>query len=112
MIVKIDYKGDIMDSDKLCALLDDLKQLRDEAVVKANLGKKEVEEEIEKLEPLYEDLKVKMEKFVDIAGDTASELKAAAELGIDAKSVDDLEETLDLASEELKKAYHKIKEIV
>ena len=100
-----------MDSDKINGLLDDLKQLKDELTVKANLGVAEAQDELEKLEPLYNDLKVKAEKIADVAGDAASELKTAAELGIDAKSTDDIETAFELAGEELKSAYRKIKEI-
>ena len=101
-----------METGKLDALMNDLKQLRDELAVKAELGKEEAKDELEKLEPLYEDLKAKLERIGDVAGDAASELKAAAELGIHADSMDDVNTTLEMAGEELKEAYGKIKKIL
>ena len=101
-----------MDMKKMNGLLDDLQQFKDELAVKANLGEAEAKEELAKLEPLYDELKAKMEKIGDVAGDSASELKAAAELGIDAKSTDDIGTALELATENLKSAYSKIKEIL
>ena len=101
-----------MNTDKINGLIDDLKQLKDELTVKANLGMAEAQDELEKLEPVYDDLKAKAAKIADVAGDSASELKAAAELGIDAKSSDDVDTALELAAEELKSAYGKIKDIL
>jgi hypothetical protein len=101
-----------MNTDKINGLIDDLKQLKDELTVKANLGMAEAQDELEKLEPVFDDLKAKAGKIADVAGDSASELKAAAELGIDAKSSDDVDTALELAAEELKSAYGKIKDIL
>jgi uncharacterized phage infection (PIP) family protein YhgE len=101
-----------MNTDKINALIDDLKQLKDELTVKANLGMAEAQDELEKLEPVFNDLKEKAGKIADVTGDSASELKAAAELGIDAKSSDDVDTALELAADELKSAYGKIKDIL
>ena len=101
-----------INTDKINEMLNDLGQLKDELTLKANLGVAEAQKELEKLEPLYNDLKEKTSKIADVAGDTASELKAAAELGIDAKSTDEIQITLELAAEELKNSYSKIKEIL
>lgn len=100
-----------MDIKKLDEMLEELKQLKDELTLKANLGIAEAKEELEKLEPLYEELKAKTEKMAHVAGDTASELKAATELGIEAKSSEEIEMALELAGEQLKNAYGKIKQI-
>jgi uncharacterized phage infection (PIP) family protein YhgE len=102
----------MMDTDIINSLIDDLKQLKDELTVKANLGMAEAQDELEKLEPVFDDLKAKAGKIADVAGDSASELKAAAELGIDAKSSDDVDTALELAADELKSAYGKIKDIL
>ena len=102
----------MMDTDIINSLIDDLKQLKDELTVKANLGMAEAQDELEKLEPVFNDLKEKAGKIADVTGDSASELKAAAELGIDAKSSDDVDTALELAAEELKSAYGKIKDIL
>lgn len=101
-----------MEINKLDTLMNDLKQLKDELIVQAKLGKTEAQDELDKLEPLYEDLKMKLDKIADVAGDTASELKAATELGIQADSMDDVSTTLEMAGEELKEAYGKIKKIL
>ena len=100
-----------MNSDELNAILNDLTQLKDELTLKANLGVAEAQDALKELEPGYHDLKNKLEKFADIAGDSASELKAAAELGIDADSKEDVNTALSLASNELKDAYSKIKKL-
>jgi len=101
-----------MDTNKLDSILNDLGQFKDELTLKAKLGVAEAQEELEKLEPLYNDLKEKTSKIADVAGDTASEFKAAAELGIDAKSTEDIQTTLELAAEQLKHSYSKIKKII
>jgi hypothetical protein len=101
-----------MNKDKIDGLINDLKQLKDELTVKANLGMAEAQDELKKLEPAFDELKDKAEKIADVAGDSASELKAAAELGIDAKSGDEVDTALELAAEELKSAYGKIKNIL
>lgn len=112
MIWDIFYQGEKMNKEKLNEILNDLDQLKDELALKASLGKAEAEDGLAKLEPLYNDFKNKAEKIADVAGDTASELKAAAELGIDALSRSDIDTTLELAGEELKEAYRKIKNIL
>jgi len=101
-----------MDMGKMNGLLDDLQQFKDELTVKANLGQAEAKEELEKLEPFYDELKAKIEKIGEVAGDSASELKAAAELGIDAESKEDISTALELATENLKSSYEKIKKIL
>ncbi len=101
-----------MNANKLNTMLNDLNQLKDELTLKANLGVAQAQDELKKLEPIYEELKAKTEKIADVAGDTASELKAAAELGIDAESSEDVETALELAGEQLKNAYEKVKHIL
>jgi hypothetical protein len=108
----IDLFIQTMNTDKINALINDLKQLKDELTVKANLGVAEAQDELKKLEPVFDDLKEKAGKIADVTGDSASELKAAAELGIDAKSSDDVDTALELAADELKSAYGKIKDIL
>jgi hypothetical protein len=101
-----------MNKDKIDNLINELKQLKDELTVKANLGMAEAQDELKKLEPVFDELKEKAEKIADVAGDSVSEIKAAAELGIDAKSSDEVNTALELAAEELKSAYGKIKNIL
>jgi len=101
-----------INTDKINELLNDLGQLKDELTVKANLGVAEAQDELEKLEPVYNDLKEKTSRIADVAGDTASELKAATELGIDAESTEDVQTALELAAEQLKHSYGKIKDII
>ena len=101
-----------MNVDKMNKMLDDLKQLKDELVLKASLGQAEASDELEKLEPVYNEFKAKLEKIGDVAGDSASEIKAAIELGIDAKSSDDIDIALELAGDKLKDSYNKIKNIL
>ena len=101
-----------MNVEKMNEMLDDLAQLKDELVLKASLGQAEASDELEKLEPAYNELKAKLEKIGDVAGDSASEIKAAIELGIDAKSSDDIDLALELAGDNLKSAYGKIKDIL
>ena len=98
-----------MDIKKIATMLSELQQLKDELAVQANLGVAEAKEELQKLEPLYEELKAKAQKIAEVAGDTASEIKAAAELGIEAKPSEEIETALELAGDQLKNAYGKIK---
>ena len=51
-------------------------------------------------------------RIADAAGDTAEELRIAAEMGIHADSKEDLHTVLELAAEEVKKGYEKIKKII
>jgi len=101
-----------MNVEKMNEMLNDLSQLKDELVLKASLAQTEASEELEKLEPVYNELKNKLEKIGDVAGDSASEIKAAIELGIDAETPDDIDIALELAGDNLKDAYNKIKNIL
>jgi len=102
----------MVDSNKLQGLLDDVKKLRDELEKKIDSAQDEAKEEFAELENKYEALKEKGKKILDVAGDTAEEIKVAAELGIDSKSKDDIETAFELAMDELKEGYSKIKKIL
>jgi len=97
---------------KIDALLNDITALRDELILKANLGQAEAKEELDKLDPILDNLKLKSQKIADVAGDSAQELKVAAELGMDADSKEDLQTALELATDELKKSYEKVKNLL
>jgi len=101
-----------VNQEKMTSMLNNLTQLKDELLLKANLGAAEAQEQLNELQPLLDDLKEKVSKIADVTGDSASELKAAAELGIDAKSKEEIDTALELAGEELKEAYGKIKSIL
>lgn len=101
-----------MNKTKLETILDDTKTLRDTLRLQVNLAKAEAEDEFDELEAKYENLKVKNKRIADAAGDTAEELRIAAEFGIDADSKEDLEIALELSAEEIKKGYEKIKKIL
>ena len=101
-----------MNVEKMNEMLNGLEQMKDELVLKAKLGQAEASDELEKLEPVYNELKNKLEKIGDVAGDSASEIKAAIDLGIDAKTSDDIDIALELAGNNLKDAYTKIKNIL
>ncbi len=96
---------------KVDTLLEDAQQLRDELVLKANLGVAEAKDELEQFDDQYELFKVKAKEVGDVAGDTAEELRIIAEMGIKADSKDDLSAALDLAGEEMKKGYLRIKKL-
>jgi len=97
---------------KIDALLNDITALRDELILKANLGQAEAKVELDKLDPILDNLKLKSQKIADVVGDSAQELKVAAELGIDANSKEDLQTALELATDELKKSYEKVKNLL
>jgi hypothetical protein len=97
---------------KIDTLIDDARQLRDELTLKANLGAADAEDELAKLNGRYELFKVKSKEIFAVADDSADELKIAAELGIDAKSKEDVMTALELAAEEIKESYAKIKKLV
>jgi len=97
---------------KIDDLLDEVTQIRDGLLVQANLGKAEAKVALEKLEPKLDLLKEKSQKIADVAGDSADELRAAAEMGIHADSKEDLDTVLELAADELKKSYEKIKNLL
>ena len=96
---------------KIDNLLEDAQQLRDELVLKANLGVAEAKDELDEFDDTYELFKVKAKEIAGVAGDTAEELRIVAEMGIKADSKDDLSAALDLAGEEMKKGYERIKKL-
>ena len=52
----------------------------------------------------------KSKEIVDVAGDTAAELRIVAELGLDSSK--DIGTAIELAAEELKAGFERIKNIV
>ena len=99
-------------ANRLETILNEVVEARDVLKLQANLGKAEAKESFSELESKFDNLKAKSEKIAAAAGDTAEELRIAAELGIDAKSKEDLDTTLELAAEEIKKGYDKIKKLL
>lgn len=99
---------------KIDKLLEDAQQLRDELVLKANLGAADAKDELDKLDldDKYETFKATMKEIGDVAGDTAEELQIAAKMGIHADSKEDLHTALELAGEEIKKGYERIKKLL
>lgn len=97
---------------KIDTLMDEARQLRDELALKANLSAAEAEDELEKLNGHYELFKAKSKEIFAVADDSADELKIAAELGISADNKEDLLTALELAAEEIKESYTKIKKLV
>jgi polyribonucleotide nucleotidyltransferase len=93
-------------------MLDDATQLRDQLLVQANLGKAETKVALEKLEPKLDLLKEKIRKISDVTGDSAEELSIAAEMGFKADSKEELDIALELAADEIKKGYEKIKKLL
>ena len=87
-------------------------RIRDELALKASLGAADAGDEFAKLNDRYELFKVKSQKIFDVADDSADELKIAAELGIDAKSKEDVLTALELAAEEIKYSYQKIQNLI
>jgi len=87
-------------------------RIHDELVLKASLGAADAGDEFAKLNDRYELFKTKSQKIFDVADDSLDELKIAAELGIDAKSKEDVLVALELAAEELKYSYQKIQNLV
>jgi hypothetical protein len=87
-------------------------KIRDELALKASLGAADAGDEFEKLNDRYELFKAKSQKIFDVADDSADELKIAAELGIDAKSKEDVLTALELAAEEIKYSYQKIQNLI
>lgn len=77
----------------LSALVDRLKQERDELRVKAHLGAAEAKEEWEELEAKWERLKSRLGEIGDAAGEATDDVKAAA----------------GMLAEELKEDYAKVR---
>ncbi len=86
--------------------------IRDELALKSSLGRAEAEDEFAKLNDKYALFKAKAEQILDVADDSAEELKIAAELGIKADNKEDVMTALELAAEELKYSYQKIQNLV
>ena len=92
-------------------ILNDITQMSDELQVQINLGKAEAQDELERLGKEHADLTEKIKKLSEVTGDSAEELAAAAQLGIKANSKEDIDTTIQMAVEELKKGYSKAKEL-
>jgi len=86
--------------------------IRDELALKVNLGAANVGDELSKLNDRYELFKAQSKKIFDVVDDSADELKIAAEMGINAKSKEDVMTALELAAEELKYSYQKIQNFI
>ena len=93
-------------------ILNDAKQLRDEMQVQLNLGSAELKDQCKGLDSAYDQLKTKIEQIAEVAGDSSEELRVAAELGIKGDSKEDRETALELAAEEIKESYAKIKKLL
>lgn len=92
--------------------LETAQTIRDELALKANLGAADAGGQFAKLNDKYELFKEKSQKIFAVADDSADELKIAAELGIHAKSKEDVMTALELAAEEIKYSYQKIQHLV
>ncbi|NOR55114.1 MAG: hypothetical protein GQ531_02790 [Sulfurovum sp.] len=101
-----------MEKSKLETILNEASEARDMLNLKANLSKAEAKDGFSELESKYESLKAKSEKLAAVAGDTAEEVRVAAELGLDSDSKEDRDTALELAAEELKEGYEKIKKLL
>ena len=93
---------------KIDSAIEEAQRIRDELVLKANLGAADAGDQLEKLNDKYELFKAKSKEIFAVADDSADELKIAAELGITAKSKEDVMTALELAAEEIKESYKKI----
>ncbi len=98
--------------EKLESIVSDAKTTRDEIQVQLALAKAEVKDEFSELEVKYDALRSNAQRIGAVAGDSASELSTAVELGIKAKSKEDIAVSFELASDELKKGYDKIKALL
>ncbi len=97
---------------KIDQILEEVQKLRDELAVKANLGVAEAKDGLDDLDDKFEQFKVTSKQIADVAGDTAEELRIAAEMGIKSDSKEDLSTALELAGEEIKKGYEQIKKLL
>lgn len=95
---------------KIDKILAETQTLRDELIVQMNLGKSEAKDEFARLDDKYELYKQKSKEVADVAGDTAAELRIVAELGLDSSK--DIGTAIELAVEELKAGFERIKNIV
>ena len=97
---------------KIDQILEEAQKLRDELVVKANLGVAEAKDGLDDLDEKFEQFKATSKQIADVAGDTAEELRIAAEMGIKSDSKEDLSTALELAGEEIRKGYERIKNLL
>ena len=98
--------------DNINRAIAEAQRIHDELALKASLGAADAGDEFSKLNDRYEVFKEKSQKIFSVADDSLDELKIAAELGIDAKSKEDVLVALELAAEELKYSYQKIQNLV
>jgi len=92
--------------------LAEAQKVRDELAVKSALGAAITKDKLAKLDNKYELFKEKSQKIFDVADDSADALKIAAEMGIEAKSKEEVMLALELAAEEIKYSYNKIQNFI
>jgi len=94
------------------SLIDDVTKIRDELRLQANLGALEMEDEIANLDDKYEVLKSKSKEIFAVVDDSTDDIAEIAKLGIQSGCKDDVLTALQLAGEEIKDGYEKIKKLV
>jgi hypothetical protein len=97
---------------KINIAIEEAQKIRDELLLQANLGTAVAGDELSILNDKYELFKIKSKQILNIADDSADELKIAAELGIKAESKEDVMTALELAAEEIKESYKKIQGLI
>lgn len=82
--------------DRLKDLIESIKQQRDELAVQIHLGKKEAQEEWQRLEKKWQELRARSKPVMDAVEESGEEVGSA----------------LELVGEELKKGYRRIKKLL
>ena len=105
-----------MDNRKIGDIMDELEKVSKSVSKKIKDAgdnvKDEVHKKLSKVQDDHKGLSKKIQKISEVAGDTASELKAAAIMGINADSKEDLDDILRMAGQNIRDSYHEIGEIL
>lgn len=86
-------------NERLQSLMDDLRQQRDELRVKLNLAQADARDEWKKMEDRWDRFESRWEAKMEGAGDAAEE------------TADNVEAALELAAEELKSGYRRLRKL-
>ena len=105
-----------MNSKKIGDIMDELekasKSVSEKIKDAGDNVKDEVHKRLSKAKDDHKGLSEKIQKISEVAGDTASELKAAATMGINADSKEDLTNILHMAGKNIRDSYHEIADIL
>ncbi len=97
---------------KIDELLSEAQRLKDEVALRLHLASAEAKEQYETLSDRLETLGAKASKIGDTAAETAENVADAVKMAAEDASVDDAKAAAELAAEELRNGFERLKKLV